>query len=94
MMVDRHGLTIRGLKKASGNTFDYGYYNPRYVEVFYDTKSCRVWTVEQYSAGRNSFTVYNAPEIVKVCETSRHLGMQDIADLIERKLDGLRVLTE
>lgn len=82
MKIDKHGLNIKGIKKASGATQDYGYYSGSYDELFYDRSSGEVWTVYQYSLGQNSWTEYHDPSIIKLGNTSEHMTMQEIADLI------------
>lgn len=84
--VDTHGIKIKGLKKASGNTENYGYYSGKYDEVFYDRKTGEVWTVSQYSLGQNTWTVYDDPNVIKVCNASNHMTMQEIADMIYQRL--------
>lgn len=84
--VNTYGLTIKGLKKTSGYTEDYGYYSGRYVEIFYDRSTGEVWGNFQYSLGQNSWTEYHDPDVVKICNTSRHMTMQEIADEINRVL--------
>lgn len=81
MKINKHGLKIVGLKKASGNTVNYND-DSAYDEVFYDRRTGEVWTVYQYSLGWNSWTVYHDSDIIKVCNTARHLTMQEIADRI------------
>lgn len=84
--VDTHGIKIKGLKKASGNTENYGYYSGKYDEVFYDRKTGEVWTVSRYSLGQNTWTVYDDPNVIKVCNASNHMTMQEIADMIYQRL--------
>ena len=84
--VDTHGIKINGLKKASGNTENYGYYSGKYDEVFYDRKTGEVWTVSRYSLGQNTWTVYDDPNVIKVCNASNHMTMQEIADMIYQRL--------
>lgn len=84
--VNKHGLTINGLRKASGATENYGCYSGCYNEVFYDEITHDVWCVFQYSLGQNSWTEYDDPTIIKVCNTSAHMTMQEIADMIRDKL--------
>ena len=84
--VNTYGLAIKGLKKASGCTEDYGSYSGRYVEIFYDRSTGEVWGNFQCSLGQNSWTEYHDPAVVKICNTSRHMTMQEIADEIHRVL--------
>lgn len=84
--VNTYGLAIKGLKKASGCTEDYGCYSGRYVEIFYDRSTGEVWGNFQHSPGQNSWTVYHDPDIIKVCTTSIHMTMQQIADCIRDRI--------
>ena len=86
MTINNHGLRINGLKKASGCTENYGPYSGSYVEIFYDKSSGDVWGNYQYSIGHNSWTVYNDPDIIKICDASMHMTMQQIADAIHDRL--------
>ena len=86
MAINNHGLRINGLKKASGCTENYGPYSGSYVEIFYCKTSGDVLVNYQYSLGHNSWTVYDDPDIVKICNTSRHMTMQQIADAIHDRL--------
>lgn len=83
--VNTYGLLMKGLKKASGETKDWGYYSPHYSEIFYDMETGEVWTVEQYDLGHNSLSVYSSPDIIKIGNASHHWTMQTIADAIAEK---------
>lgn len=83
--VNKHGMKMIGLKKASGSTEDYGWYDGRFHEIFYDKKTGEVWTVFQYS---DSWTVYHDENVVKIGNTTKHLTMQRIADLIYINVKG------
>ena len=82
--VNTYGLTIKGLKKASGCTEDYGFYSGRYSEIFYDRSTCEIRVFDQVS--HNSWAVSKDPDFVKICSTYRHMTMQEIADEIHRVL--------
>jgi hypothetical protein len=88
MKIDKHGLKITGLKKCSGNTSDNGYYSASYSEIFYDRDTGATWAKYQYDLGHNSETVYHG-NVIKICNTSDHLTMQQIADMIRDKLDEI-----
>lgn len=80
--IDTHGLTIKGLRKASGETSDYGAYSAMYSEIFYDRATGEVWTVLQCNLGQNSWTEYHDPNVIKVGNTQHHMTMQALADAI------------
>lgn len=45
MAINKHGLVMRGLKRTSGMTKDYGDYDGRYIELFYDRKSGEMFII-------------------------------------------------
>lgn len=85
--VNKYGLKMVGLKKVSGETKDYGHYSGMYSELFYDRASGEVWSVFQYSLGQNTYTLYHDRSIIKICNTSRHMTMQEIADAIHARTE-------
>lgn len=85
--VNKHGLTMRGLKAASGETKDCGYYSGHYVQISYDIVTGDIMTDYHYSLGQNSWTRYHNPAIITVATTADHMTMQDIADAIARVLE-------
>lgn len=87
--VNTYGLTMKGLRKASGSTENYGYYSGSYDELFYDRSTGEVWTVFQHSIGQNSWTEYSDPNVIKICNTSKHMTMQEIADCIRTRLSQI-----
>ena len=82
MAINTHGLKILGLKKASGDTCDYGAYSASYNEIFYDRDTGEVWVKYQYSLGQNSWTEYRDASIIKIGNTQQHCTMQQLADMI------------
>lgn len=90
--VDTHGLTIKGLKAACGQTCNWPPRSGGYTEVFYDLSTGEVWTVDQI--GFNSWTEYQDPDIIKVCNSTTRLKMQDIADLIRDAVASHRRMKE
>lgn len=85
--INKHGLTMRGLKAASGETKDYGYCSGHYVQISYDTVTGDIMTDYHYSLGQNSWTSYHNPAIITIATTADHMTMQDIADAIARALE-------
>lgn len=84
-MLNKHGLKIEGIKRASGNTVNYPSNMGLYTEIFYDKSTGEVWTVDQVSFSHQTWTEYNDPDVIKICETEKHLSMQEIADEIYQK---------
>lgn len=80
--VDTHGLKIKGLRKASGETCNYGECSGMYDEIFYDRATGEVWTVFQCSLGQQWWTRYHDENVLKVGNTQRHMTMQEIADAV------------
>lgn len=97
MAINTHGLKMTGIRSASGDTCNYGTYSPEYVEIFYDLNNGRIWSKYQYSLGHNSWTEYDDPAIIKICNASNHMTMQQIADAIYetvRERNALRQMIE
>lgn len=84
--VNTYGIRIKGLRKASGSTADFGAYSGSYTELFYDRSTGEVWGKYQYSLGQNSWTVYQDSSVIKLCNTTAHMTMQQIADAIRDAL--------
>lgn len=84
--VNTYGMKIKGLRKASGETQNYGVYSGSYTELFFNRSTGEVWGKYQYSLGQNSWTVYHDADVIKVCNTTAHMTMQQIADAIRNAL--------
>lgn len=84
--INTYGITIKGIRKASGETFNYGAYSAQYDEIFYNRATGEVWTKYQVSLGQNTWTEYYDKDILWICNTQRHMTMQEIADAIRDKL--------
>lgn len=80
--INTHGLKINGLRRVSGETGGWPAHSGGYDEIFYNRETGDLWTVPQVSLGRNSWTVYHDPNVVKVGETAEHMTMQEIADAV------------
>lgn len=82
MKTNTYGLTLNNLRKVSGSTANWPIHSGGYTEIFYDIATGDLWSVDQVSLGGNSYTQYDSADVVKVCDTNRHLTMQQIADLV------------
>lgn len=87
--INKHGLKIEGLKKASGETEDYGEYGPLYNEIFYDRATGEVWTILQSSLGMGTWTEYHDADIIKIGNAQQHMTMQQIADAIWEAVNAI-----
>lgn len=85
-MPTSSSIKIKGLRKACGNTANWGPRSGGYTEIFYDRNSGEVWTVDQISLGHNSWTSYRDPDIIKICETEHHMTMAEIREAIAEAL--------
>lgn len=75
--IDTHGLTLKGLRKASHET---AAYYCLHTEVFYNRITGEVWAK---TVPWGVWTHYDDPCIVKAVDTRHHLTMQAIADEID-----------
>lgn len=78
-------IKIKGIKKVSGNTKDYGY-SGRYEEVFFDKATGEIWSISQWSLGQNSWTEYYDTNIVKLVNATRHYTMAELREMCEAAL--------
>lgn len=76
--INKHGLTIKGLRKASGDTGVCP--GSSYSQIFYDLADGQVW--ERYNYTSNNWTTYHSNTIIAVCSTRKHMTMQEIADAV------------
>ena len=82
-MVDKHGLKMIGLKAVASDTkWAMLGRSGCYLELFYNKKTGRVWTIEQCSLGHNTWTVYEDKAVIKIGNIESRLSMQKIADTI------------
>ena len=86
--VNKHGLKMRGLKSASGDTRNYG--RGCYIQINYNTRTGEVLTDYHCSLGGNSWTEYRDAAIITIRNTSRHMTMQEIADTIADERDWMQ----
>ena len=77
MKLNKHGMMMNGLKKASGETCNC---NRGYVQISYDRADGEVMAV--YQPDDNSWVEYHSESIIDVINTRRHMTMQEIADAI------------
>lgn len=83
MTTNTYGLTMRGLRKAAGDTKGLtGYYSGHYVQISYDTSDGEILTNYHYSLGHNTWSQYHDSDIITVCNASEPMTMQQIADAI------------
>lgn len=80
-MINKQGLKMRGLKKASGETIDWGT-SGWYTQISYDTETGDIYTNDHCG---ESWSAY-PPGVITVCYTDRHMTMQQIADAIAESM--------
>lgn len=90
--INTHGIKMVGLRKASGDTRNY--YDSRYIQISYDRDNGDILTDLHSDWGRTWETVYHEPGVIKICTTSRHLTMQEIADRIAEAVDEAKRYAE
>lgn len=79
MKINTYGLPMRGLKKASGATFSWS----GHTQISYDMETGEVLTRDLIG---NNYVVYDDPSVIFICDGTRHLTMQEIADLIMQRV--------
>jgi len=74
--VDKHGLTIRNLRKVCGELKYHA--SGHYSEIFYDRATGELFAV--YHVSCQCYTVCDYPDIIRICGTSSPMTMQALAD--------------
>jgi hypothetical protein len=83
MKINKHGLPMKGLRKASGETKGLrGYYSGGYVQMSYDRVSGEIFANYHFSLGQNLWSVYPDSNIINCGNFSEPATMQEIADRI------------
>lgn len=81
--VNTYGFKMAGLRKAAGATKGLtNYYSGEYVQISYDKKDGEILTNYHYNLGQNSWSEYNNPNIITICNASSSMTMQEIANKI------------
>ena len=81
--TNTYGLTIKGLRKTAGETKGLqGYYSGQYLQISYDMATGDIYTNYHCSFGQNSWSEYHDSDIIRICNASDPMTMQDIADAI------------
>jgi len=92
-MLNTHEIKMTGIKAAAAATKGLqGYYSGVYEELFYDRRTGEVWTKSQSSLGHNAWTEYHDKQIIKICNLDKPTTMQEIADLIKRRIDEIAAI--
>lgn len=77
--INKYGINMIGLKKASGETAKWPENCGGYTQISYDTRDGRILTTDHIG---QSFTQYEDREIIHVANTERRMTMQEIADAV------------
>ena len=76
--VNTYGLKMVGLKKACGETVDWGRSGWK-TQISYDQETGEIFTNDHLG---ECWSEYHDPDIITVCTTTHHMTMQAIADAI------------
>lgn len=82
-MTNTHGLKILGLKKVSGSTFNWKQ-GTGHSQINYNTETGELLFINHFG---NTWTCYHDSNIILVCNTSRKMTMQEIADRTKESYD-------
>ena len=86
-MLDRHGLKIKGIRKAASDTFDLENSNRGWNEIIYNTRTGEVRVEFRTSI---SWNTADDPDDIFVGKTCFKMTMQNIADAIADAIDSSR----
>lgn len=83
MTVNKHGIKMVNLREISGETVNN---NQGYSQISYDTATGELLETWHVGSSDCSWTVYHDPSIIHVCNTRRHMTMQQLADAVRDAL--------
>lgn len=81
--VNKHGIKMVNLRKISGETVNN---NQGHSQISYDTATGELLETWHVGSADCSWTVYHDPDIIHVCNTRRHMTMQQLADAVQDAL--------
>ena len=84
MKIEKYGIKMQGLKKATGETKGLDGWNG-YAQISYDRADNEVIAV--YHTDVNDWTRYHSKTIIPVRNTREPMTMQGIADAVALALD-------
>lgn len=83
MKINRHGIKMTNLRAISGATVN----NPAgFSQISYDISTGELLEAWHIGSYMNSWTEYNDPDVIHVCNTRRHMTMQELADAVRDAL--------
>ena len=84
MAINKHGIKMVNLRKISGETVN----NPAgYSQISYDRATGELLEAWHPGTWATSWTEYHDPDVIHVCNTSRHMTMQELADAVRDALN-------
>lgn len=81
--VNKHGIKMSNLREISEETVNN---NQGYSQISYDTATGELLETWHVGSADCSWTVYHDPSIIHVCNTRRHMTMQQLADAVRGAL--------
>jgi hypothetical protein len=78
-MLNTHGIKMHGIKAAAHETTHAAPYGA-YIQISYNPATGDVLTA--YHVSGNSWTQYQDPEIIHICNAHERMTMQAIADAV------------
>lgn len=85
-------MKIKGLKKASENTTNWGINSGFHTEIWYDIITGEVWAKDV--SGWDWWTEYHSKTIIQVADTTRHMSEKAIEKAINGAISEYVFLTE
>ncbi len=82
-MINTYNLPMINLSAAAKATVNWPSASNGYTQISYDKSTGEILTSDHVG---NSWTQYDDPEIITVCNTSRHMTKQAIADAIHNAM--------
>ena len=85
MKINKHGIKMTNLRAISGATVNNA---NGYSQISYDRSTGELLEAWHIGNSLTSWTEYHDPDVIHVCNTRRHMTMQELADAVRDALSA------
>lgn len=83
MKLNKHGIKMVNVREISGATVN----DPKgYSQISYDLETGELFEVWHPGNSDQEWSEYHDENVIHICNTRRHMTMQEIADAVYREL--------
>ena len=90
MTINKHGMKMKNLRIASGETCKWA----GYTQLSYDMATGEILTVDHSENPETSWSDYHDNDVITVLNARRHYTMQEIADAVYQAVSEYKAMAE